>query len=244
MQGLLKCARYAFSPNKLKYCGPNDKNFQLFSHIVEEVEDQGLAEILDDFQAMYPYLKLIADENNIKDPLDERVVEAYWIGNELLEGVKVKGFYNHLTEERDLKKRFKKKDLKWMVNKVPAGAKVHHSFHVFNIFNKSDHEAKPHTVPTMDNCRISWGEVVSKAKDKLKVKTQELVYIDGGLELKSGKLKEISWRIGDKELIKGLKKGDLITMHWGWVCEKVSKFQVRNLEYFTKYHLKLANLTI
>ena len=244
MQGMLKCARYAFSPNKLKYCGPVDKNFQIFSHIVEGVEDKGLVEVLDDFQVMYPYLKLIADENNIKDPFDEKVVEAYWIGNKLLEGVKLKGFWDHLMEGQGLKKRFKAKDLKWMVGKVPVGAKVHHSFHVFNIWNHSSHEAKPHTVETMDNCRISWGEVISKTKDKIKVKTQELVHKDNQLKLKVGVVKEISWRIGDKSLIKGIKKGDLITFHWGWVCEKVNKFQVRNLNKYTKHHLKLANLTI
>lgn len=244
MRGLLKCARYAFSPNKLKYCGPENKNFQLFSHLVEEVEDQGLAEILDDFSAMYPYLKLIADENDIKDPFDERVVEAYWIGNELLEQVEIRGFYNHLMEGQGLKKRFKNKDLKWIIGKVPFGAKVHHSFHVFNIWNRTGHEARPHTVETMDNCRISWGKIVSKEKDKLKVETQELIYIGGQLSLEPKIIKEISWRVGDKELIRDLKEGDLITFHWGWVCEKVRKFEVRNLEYYTKWHLRLANLTI
>jgi len=244
MQGLLKCARYAFSPNKLKYCGPVDKNYQIFSHIVEQQADQGLGELLDDFQVMYPYLKLIADENNIQDPLDERVVEAYWIGNELLEKVKLKGFWDHLLEKQKLKSRFREKDLKWIVGKVPMGAKVHHSFHVFNIWNRTGHEAKPHTIPTMDNCRISWGEVIGKSKDKIKVNTQKLEYIDGQLKLKSGVVKEISWRIGDKELINDIKKKDLVSFHWGWVCEKLNKFEVTNLEYYTNYHLKLANLTI
>jgi len=71
MKGLLKCARYAFSPNKLKYCGPVDKNFELFSYLTEKVEDQGLEELLDDFAVMYPYLKLIAEENGIKDVFSE-----------------------------------------------------------------------------------------------------------------------------------------------------------------------------
>ncbi|MFH1280863.1 MAG: DUF6390 family protein [Candidatus Beckwithbacteria bacterium] len=244
MRGLLRCARYAFSPNKLKYCGPGDKNFQLFSYVNEGVEDQGLAELLDDFSGMFPYLKLIADENKISDPFDEKVVEAYWVGNELLEGVRVKDFYKHLVDERDFKERIKKKEWKWIINKVPMGAKVHHSFHVFNIWNRTGHEAKPHTIPTMDNCRISWGKIKEKGKDKLKVETQELIYEDNRLSLKDGVIKEVSWRIGDKELIKGLKKGDLITTHWGWVCEKVRKFEVTNLEYYTKHHLKLANLTI
>jgi len=243
MRGILQCARYAFSPNKLKYCGP-DKNFQLFSYITENVNDQGLNELLGDFGVMYPYLKLIAEENEIKDPFDEKVVEAYWIGNDLLEGVSLKQFYDQLVNKQELKKRFKAKDLKWIVGKVPIGAKVHHSFHVFNVWNRTGHEAKPHTVETMDKCRISWGKVIEKKKNLLKVKTQEIVYKEGGLKLKDGVIKEVSWRMGDKSFVRDLKKGDLITMHWGWVCEKVNKKQVENLRKYTKWHLKLANMTI
>ena len=36
------------------------------------------------FAAAWPYLELIAGAHGIDDPLDERVVEAYWVGNELL----------------------------------------------------------------------------------------------------------------------------------------------------------------
>ena len=243
MHGVLRCARYAFSPNKLKYCGP-DKNSELFSYIEAKISDQGLVELLDDFKVMYPYLKLIADENGIVDPFDERVVEAYWIGNELLEGVSMKGFWDQLMEEQKLKKRFKPKDLKWIVGKVPKGAKVHHSYHVLNVWNRTGHEAKPHTVETMDKCRISWGEIMRVGKNKIKVKAQGLEYKKGKLMLKKGVIKEISWRLGDKKLVRGLRKGDLISMHWGWVCEKVDKFQVRNLEKYTKWHIKLANTTI
>jgi len=244
MQGLLKCARYAFSPNKLKYCGPVDKNFELFSYLTEKVEDKGLEELLDDFAVMYPYLKLVAEENGIKDVFDERVVEAYWIGNELLERVMIKQFYDHLKNKQGLKKRFKRKDWKWIAGKVPTGAKVHHSFHVFNVWNRTGHEAKPHTVKTMDNCRISWGEIDQGNNSKLFVKTQGLVYEDGKLRLKDGVVKEVKWRIGDKSFVDKLKKGDLITIHWGWVCEKIGRRQMKNLEKYTKWHLKLANMTI
>lgn len=243
MQGLLRCARYSFAPNKLRYCGP-DKNKELEAYLKVRVEDRGLKQLLNDFQVMYPYLKLIADENGINDPFDERVVEAYWIGNELLETVSMKEFYDHLMEGQGLKKRFKQKDLKRIVGKVPQGAKVHHSFHVFNIWSRTGHEARLHTVETMDSCRISWGEVKKISKDKVKVKTQGLEYKEGKLKIRKGIEKEVSWRIGDKSLIDKLRLGDLVTMHWGWLCEKISEKQAENLEKYTRWHLKLANLTI
>jgi len=244
MKGLLRCARYAFSPNKLKYCGPVEKNAEILAYMLEGVEDQGLGQLLGEFGVMQPYLKLIADENKIKDPFDERVVEAYWIGNQLLENVSIKQFWDNLLDKQGLKKRFKAKDLRWIVGKIPIGAKVHHSFHVFNVWSRTGHEAKPHTVETMDSCRISWGKVVSKSKGKIKVKTQGLRYKEGRLSLEEGVVKEVGWRIGDKQIVDSIKAGDLITFHWGWVCEKVSKKQVENLKKYTEWHLKLANLTI
>lgn len=232
MQGLLRCARYSFAPNKLRYCGP-DKNKELEAYLKVRVEDRGLKQLLNDFGVMYPYLKLIADENGINDPFDERVVEAYWIGNELLETVSMKEFYDHLMEGQGLKKRFKPKDWKRIVGKVPEGAKVHHSFHVFNIWSRTGHEARLQTVETMDSCRISAGEVV----DFGNVKTNKLIYQQGQLSFEPA-IKEV------QSLENGYKPGDLVTIHWNWVCEKINQKQAENLEKYTKWHLKLANLTI
>ena len=39
------------------------------------------------FSGAWPYLELIASANAIADPLDARVLEAYWVGSELLEGI-------------------------------------------------------------------------------------------------------------------------------------------------------------
>jgi len=42
-----------------------------------------LAQLATQFDGAWPYLELIAGCNGIADPLDRRVVEAYWVGNEL-----------------------------------------------------------------------------------------------------------------------------------------------------------------
>ena len=36
------------------------------------------------FEGAWPYLQLIAASNGIAEPLDPRVVEAYWTGNRLV----------------------------------------------------------------------------------------------------------------------------------------------------------------
>ena len=118
---------------------------------------------------MFPYLRLIAYENNISDPLDRRVVEAYWIGNELLENVSMKQLYRWLLEEQGLKKKFTRRDLELVVGKIPQGAKVHHSFHVFNIFRHARWSGAVRVLETMNNCMISWGKIKAKESNTIKV---------------------------------------------------------------------------
>src|SRR5690242_18199578 len=88
-------ARYAFMPNRLAYCGP-DENRALFDYCIAGLTDGGLRGLLRKFTGAMPYLQLIAECNAIPDPLDGRVVEAYWLGNELLQGVEVRALYNSL----------------------------------------------------------------------------------------------------------------------------------------------------
>ncbi|MEK7513911.1 MAG: DUF6390 family protein, partial [Patescibacteria group bacterium] len=101
-------------------------------------------------------------------------------------------------------------------------------------------KAIPHTVETMDACRISYGEILQNDQFSIfnfQVKINQLVY-------KNGRLKLMQVVKGAQSLEKGYKPGDLVTMHWGWACEKINRQQARNLEKYTNLALKLANLTI
>src|SRR3989344_166268 len=130
LDGALLAARYAFMPNKLRYCG-GDKNSEIFGYVAENASDQGLKELLEEFATMYPYLKLIAASNKIANPFDYKVVEAYWLGNDLLTNVDMKNFYRYLIDEQKLKAKFKPKLLEKIFGKIILGAKPHHSWHVF-----------------------------------------------------------------------------------------------------------------
>src|SRR5580693_7950991 len=80
--------RYAYPPNALGYCGPAD--FAAFrEYAVAGVVDRGLVRLARAFGGAWPYLELIAAGCGIGDPLDRRVVEAYWVGNDLLDKVPV-----------------------------------------------------------------------------------------------------------------------------------------------------------
>src|SRR3989344_3257576 len=220
MDGVLTCARYAFAPNYYKYCGP-DANRTIASYLKEEASDPGLSAYLSEVAVLFPYLRLIAHENGIADPFDPRVVEAYWVGNSLLDRVVMRSFSEHLQYEQKLRKRLPAKKMKWIVDKIPKGAKIHHSFHVFSIFTRTGHHAVEHTLDTMDNCRIGWGKIVQdlrfKIQDlKIKVQSQQLIYENRKLKLKQGVVREVALPV-DGDFADMLQPGDWVTFHWGFV---------------------------
>jgi hypothetical protein len=241
--GLLRCSRYAFGPNRLHYCGP-DANQELFSYIDHEVADPGLEHILKEFKTMFPYLRLIADANAIRDAFDERVVEAYWIGNGLLDHVRTSVFYRHLHDEQQLHKRIGNDALQLLGKKVVAGAVPHHSFHVLDVWQRTGHLEREHTLESMDSCRISWGTVLDVDGPFINVETEPLILKDGKLALGQAIKKRIVRSLGAEHDIESLKPRQIITIHWGVPCEVITKLQAAELKRRTLDHIRLANETL
>ncbi|MBN1326182.1 hypothetical protein JW977_04380 [Candidatus Falkowbacteria bacterium] len=240
IKGILRCAKYTFMPNYLTYCGP-DKNKMLFEYCSEEYYDPKLNSILSEFEVMYPYLKLIAQNNKISDEFSDEVVEAYWLGNELTEGVNIKKLYSHLTEDKNLKSKLKKGIVDKVLGFLPKFAKPHHNFHVMNIWLRAGKKNIKHTLKTIDECRISWGEVQKINKSTILVKFQPLIFLNDQLGLGEIKEREVLIRFNDKGFVRDLQKGDLVTIHWGWACEKINQKQLQNLIKYTTESLKIFN---
>ena len=238
--GIISCARYAFMPNKLSYCGP-DKNRDLFEYSSTGLCDAGLIEILEEFKTMFPYLNFIALANKIADPFDKRVVEAYWLGNNLLKSVSAQKFYDHLIDDQEMKRRTNLKDWSVIENKLAKGAKPTHNFHVFNVFMRTGNLPVRHTLETMDACRISWGKIIGVETDYLLVETEPLVSLNNRLSLGSAITKKVLRQIEGKTVLANLKIGDLISIHWNWACEKINLRQKHDLDLWTKYNLALFN---
>jgi hypothetical protein len=228
--GLTVCSRYAYPPNRLHYCGPA-KQVDLAEYVKTDITDAGLTGIISQFETLYPYLRLIAAANNIKDPFNRRVVEAYWLGNPLLGKITPRDFYTHLTETLELKRKSAKPLHLEMDQALP-----NHAFHVFNIFIRTGHHAAPQTLSTMDKCRISWGEIVSGPDhDAYMVRTRPLEYSHNFLALGPAVIKTV-YSAGIP-----LKPGDRVTIHWDYVCDKISVVAARNLEYYTRQAMAYAD---
>lgn len=243
MDGLLRCSQYSFGPNRLHYCGP-DANAELLGYIKQGVADPGLEQIVRRFETLYPYLQLIASVNHIPDPFDERVVEAYWIGNSLLQNVSREQLFDHLVDRQGIKKKISRKDFRRLEEKIAKFALPHHSFHVLNIWRRTGHLEREHTLESLESCRVSWGEVVAVDGPKITIKKRPLVYRDRRLFLGDLEEAQITRQLESVFEIEQLRPGALISTHWDAPCEVVTPEQAKNLEKFTLQSLALANQTI
>jgi hypothetical protein len=241
--GILRCSRYAFGPNRLHYCGP-DANAEILAYINNGVTDPGLEKLLGQFKTLYPYLRLIAEASGIAEAFDEGVVEAYWIGNSLLENVSRKHFYRHLIDEQQLKKRLGSRDFRWLEKKIAQYALPHHSFHVLNIWMRTGHLERLHTLESIDACRISWGEVVEVDGPTITVDTPALIFANGKLALSEPVRKKLVRRLESTTGIEQLKVGEIITIHWDVPCEVITPAQLQQLKKYTLKSIALANQTI
>ena len=95
---LKDAARYSLVPHELGFCGPNQDCTRIFQDYLDDQDNdkKKIKDLLKKFPAVYFYCKQIAKANNLGDPLSDRVLEAYWIGNDLLKKAQYKnGGYPH-----------------------------------------------------------------------------------------------------------------------------------------------------
>ncbi len=239
LAGSLRFIRYGFMPNRLRYCG-GDNNRTLFEYGTENVVDDGLRDLLRKFTGALPYLRLIAHANGIADPFNERVVEAYWIGNELLERVEVRQLHDALTERFGKQLQGSTRD--WVLGKAPAGARPHHNFHVFDVHSRIGE--LENTLETMDSCRVSWGKVLQACGAELVVERPPLLLVSGKLSLGEPETARVLRQVDERGFADSAAPGDWVSLHWGWVCEVLSPRQQANLARYTAHHLALANQTL
>lgn len=240
-QGVLRFGRYAFPPNELGYCGPDDHD-ALLGYVLSRRVDQGLVELSRRFEGAYPYLELIARSNGIEDPFDARVVDAYWIGNPLLTRVDARAFVESLQQR--FAGRMSEKAYGWLAGKPGAGATPHHNFHVFEVYTRAglmNGDASGPLIDVMDSCRISWGEVAAVFNDHIVVRRRPLELARGKLQL--GPPREFDARSAP-EYVGAVKPGDIVSIHWSWACEVLDPREAARLQAATTAALALANQTL
>jgi hypothetical protein len=237
-------ARYAYGPNRLGLCGPDDAE-AVFGETSDGWDERELRQLAQGFDGAYPYLQLIARANAIVDPLDRRVVEAYWLGSPLLDAVTP----DLLGESLRLRfrPRLDEPRWKWLRASAPAGAKPVHAFHVLDVFPKVGlmrTEQVDRVLETMDSCRIRWGRVQDRVGDALVVNIVPLALVEGKVTLGPARLEQVTgWRDG-RGFLGDVHPGDVVSVHWGWACDVLDDDEVGRLVGWTQRQLTIANDTI
>lgn len=247
--GPVRFARYAYPPNALGYCGPDDAA-ELLGLASEAGDRRGLAHLAARFEGAWPYLQLIAACNAIGDPLDERVVEAYWIGNELLDRVPSAVL---LASVRERFGRRAGRDVEHVAAAVALGAGAHHSFHVFGVYpwvgllRAGRHHPSPGdgaagaALQVLERCRIRWGTVVSVQGDVLVARSRGLRLDGQRLTLGAERIEQVRRSTDGTGLLGPVAPGDTVSMHWDWACERLSPLQAARLRATTARTLRGVN---
>ncbi len=242
MSGAVLFGRYAYPPNELGYCGPGEHR-QLLEQVSARVDDGDLRRLVRGFEGAWPYLELIAGSAGIVDPLDSRVVEAYWVGNALLDGVDPAAMGRSLDER--FADRVGRRSFERLVDAVPAGAVPHHSFHVFGVYPwlgllRGGRVDEPLRV--LDRCRIRWGQVVAIPGDGRAVVTSRPLVWDGRrLLLGVAREERVQLGVGGLGLAGPLRPGDWCSLHWDWACDRLDRARLVALRRYTLAQLDVVN---
>jgi hypothetical protein len=234
-------ARYAFPPNSHGFCGPAD-SAGFFEYGVTGQDDGGLRAMAQQFAGAWPYLQLIAGATGLSDPLDRRVVEAYWIGSPRLDMVGTRSVGNSMEDRfRYLTgARFSS-----ITEGVLAGGVPHHSFAVFCIYPYTglltDRRKAPHALTVLDRCRIRWGQVRTVRGDQVVVESRPLTWDGVRLGLGAAETETAVRSVDGVGMVGDLEPGDWVSLHWEWVCDRLGPAQVDRLRRYTERHLAIVN---
>jgi Family of unknown function (DUF6390) len=238
--GALLFARYAYPPNALGLCGA-DSPATLLEYGDARASDPGLAELARTFDGAWPYLTLIAHTNGIADPLDPRVVEAYWIGNGLLSRVGPEALATHVHER--FRGRLGRAG-ETVSTIAGAGAVPHHCFHVFAVYPwlgllRSGIVDEPLRV--LDQCRTTPAFVVACDGDEADVLAPPLLWEDGRLRLGAPEPRRIRWRDGGRAFVPPPEPGALVSLHWDFACDVLTRAAAARLDRVTRLVLAAVN---
>jgi hypothetical protein len=234
-QGVEMFAHYAYAPNALGYCGP-PLGATLRDGSVQQVRAAAA-----EFSGAWPYLRVLSAATGIDDPLDYRLVESYWLGGgvgseldggQFLEallaiiGPRAGRYWPHLTDE------------------LAGEASATHCFHVFGVYPWSrllGRGRDRHPLEVLDNCRISWGTVCSRAGDAVEVSCRRLNWDGTRLGLSEPAPRRLDLHTDGYSAVPDVAAGDEVAVHWGRLCGRLTRHQAATLHDGTVGQLRLTN---
>lgn len=232
-------ARYAHAPNSLGYCGPAAASVLRAAACGRPATSDEVGRVARQFSGAWPYQQLIGELIGL-DPLSEEVGRAYWTGSALTETVdnrrlgellierfapQAGHYWSHLTPE--------------LLPEVTAT----HAFHVLGVYPWTrllpvDAEA---ALSVLDGCRIRVGEIQAVRADRLTVAADALTWDGVRLALAPTRTEEVAFTVEEGSFVDGPQVGDLVAVHWGFACDRLSPDQAAILLRQTEHQLDLTN---
>lgn len=227
------CCKFAGIANRMEHCGPSKAHEVLYDFIRTGQREQEAKEALTRFEGLYAYLKLIADRHGL-DPFDHDVVEAYWIGNGLLDGFTSWDFRTFLPALG--KRGLPMSIVRRLQEMVPEGALPHHAFDTLFVGVGQLTGKVEMTLDNMRNCLVSWGRVDMVIGNKIRVTGPMLGRFAGRYIMTFDAPRHISRPSGLRPDI-----GDMVAVHWGECVHILDEKQRENLETYTRRVIDSVN---
>ncbi len=234
LAGLARACRYSFATNRLNYCGPENA-FQDFKSFVDRPSASAaprIRRLLLGFTGLNLYLDLLASANGL-DRFDEQVIEAYWLGNALLDRVPFEGFRRALSTGL-VAAGLPLSIVEAKVSRLLPSFNAHHSFHVLYVNFITPKVEK--ILANLDRCLPLAGEVVKVQGASVEVESPRLAEDGHALALVGGHRRAL-----DNPFGVSVGPGDLVSLHWGTLVEPVSEKQAKALERYTRANLETVN---
>jgi hypothetical protein len=191
------------------------------------------------FSGAWPYQCLIAEQAAIDDPLDERVVRAYWTGNDLTHEIDARllgaqliarfaaqagGYWSHLSEE--------------LLDEVTPT----HAFHVLGVYPWTRLLGEyDEPLAVLDSCLVRLGEVLEVRGDTVLVRARRLTWNGRRLARSRPAEEEVTWRTAHGTFTGPLCAGDRVALHWGHICDVLGASDAAQLEHWTDVQIEATN---
>lgn len=228
-------ARYAYAPNALGYCGPP------LGGTLRDGSVDAVRKAATKFSGAWPYLQVLSRLTGITDPLDRRIVESYWLGGGLgtdidaaeffeallaIIGPQAGRYWSHLTPD------------------LITEAAGNHCFHVFGVYPWTRFLGRgmdEHPLGVLDDCRISWGEVIARHGEQVEVSQQLLNWDGHALKLTEPSARMLDVWVDGYSAVPDVAVGDQVAVHWGRLCGRLQAAEMRALADSTRRQLEFTN---
>ena len=81
---------------------------------------------------------------------------------------------------------------------------------------------------------IRWGTVTGVDGEPATVVSEPLTVVGGALRLGAPREESVRWSAGGTSLVRNLTDGDLVSLHWDWVCDRLDAERVAALQHWSK----------